>query len=72
MPVRTALRPGVLSATLPVPRSIAPPEYAWKSTVEEGSEAERSLLAVYRRGDRPVAVLGIDRPRPFTRIRKSL
>src|SRR5258705_2299342 len=39
MPVRTALSPGVLSATLPVPRTIAPPEYAWKSTVNEGSES---------------------------------
>ena len=38
MPVRTALRPGVLSSTLPVPRSIVPPEYAWKTTVNEGSE----------------------------------
>ncbi len=38
MPVRTALRPGELSPTLPVPRSIAPPEYAWKPTVKEGSE----------------------------------
>jgi len=38
MPVRTALRPGVLSSTLPVPRSIVPPEYAWKPTVNEGAE----------------------------------
>ncbi|MDT5235041.1 MAG: methionyl aminopeptidase, partial [Mycobacterium sp.] len=38
MPVRTALGPGALSPTLPVPRSIVPPEYAWKSTVKEGSE----------------------------------
>ena len=38
MPVRTALRPGVLSSTLPVPRSIVPPEYAWKPTVNEGGE----------------------------------
>ena len=38
MPVRTALRPGVVSPTLPVPRSIAPPEYVWKPTVKEGSE----------------------------------
>src|SRR6476660_859412 len=38
MPVRTALRPGVLSSTLPVPRSIVPPEYAWKTTAQEGSE----------------------------------
>ena len=38
MPVRTALRPGELSPTLPVPKSIPRPEYAWKSTVKEGSE----------------------------------
>src|SRR6478735_20360 len=38
MPVRTALRPGELSPTLPVPRSITPPEYAWKPTAKEGSE----------------------------------
>ena len=38
MPVRTALRPGVQSPTLPVPKSIPRPEYAWKSTVQEGSE----------------------------------
>ena len=38
MPVRTALRPGVLSPTLPVPKSIPRPEYAWKSSVQEGSE----------------------------------
>ncbi|WP_204009696.1 NAD(P)/FAD-dependent oxidoreductase [Sphaerimonospora thailandensis] len=41
-------------------------------TVEEGSLADRSFVAVYRRGDRPVAVLGIDLPRPFTRWRKRL
>jgi NADPH-dependent 2,4-dienoyl-CoA reductase/sulfur reductase-like enzyme len=41
-------------------------------TIEEGSPAERSLLAVYRRDGRPVAALGIDRPRPFVRMRKSL
>src|ERR1043165_3615144 len=38
MPVRTALRPGVQSPTLPVPKPIPRPEYAWKSTVQEGSE----------------------------------
>src|ERR1700712_4180989 len=38
MAVRTALRPGDLSATLPVPASIPRPEYAWKSTVNEGTE----------------------------------
>ncbi len=41
-------------------------------TIEEGSVEERSLLAVYRRGDQPVAVLGLDRPRPFTQLRRSL
>jgi len=38
MPVRTALEPGVLSATLPVPKSIPRPEYVWKSKVAEGTE----------------------------------
>ena len=38
MPVRTALEPGVLSPTLPVPKSIPRPEYAWQPTVREGSE----------------------------------
>ena len=38
MSVRTALRPGEVSATLPVPKSIPRPEYAWKPTVREGSE----------------------------------
>ncbi|MDT5108047.1 MAG: methionyl aminopeptidase, partial [Mycobacterium sp.] len=38
MPARTALRSGDLSPTLPVPKSIARPEYAWKPTVKEGTE----------------------------------
>ncbi|MEE3750279.1 type I methionyl aminopeptidase [Mycobacterium intracellulare] len=38
MPARTALSPGELSPTLPVPGSIPRPEYAWKPTVQEGSE----------------------------------
>src|SRR4051812_32561512 len=38
MSVRTALRPGELTGTLSVPASIPRPEYAWKSTVREGSE----------------------------------
>ncbi|MCV7423393.1 type I methionyl aminopeptidase [Mycobacterium yunnanensis] len=38
MSVRTALHPGELSPTLPVPKSIPRPEYAWKSEVREGSE----------------------------------
>ncbi len=41
-------------------------------TIEEGSAEEGSLLALYRRGGEPVAVLGIDRPRPFTRWRRAL
>jgi methionyl aminopeptidase len=38
MPVRSALSPGELSPTLPVPASIPRPEYAWKATVQEGTE----------------------------------
>ncbi|MFI5805165.1 NAD(P)/FAD-dependent oxidoreductase [Streptomyces sp. NPDC051561] len=41
-------------------------------TVEEGTPDERSFLAVYRRAGHPVAVLAMDRPRPFTRLRKQL
>ncbi|EUA76266.1 methionine aminopeptidase domain protein [Mycobacterium xenopi 4042] len=38
MPVRAALSPGVLSPTLPVPKSIPRPEYVGKPTAREGSE----------------------------------
>ena len=38
MSVRTALAPGDLSPTLQVPASIPRPEYAWKSSVQEGTE----------------------------------
>ncbi|WP_328857737.1 type I methionyl aminopeptidase [Williamsia herbipolensis] len=38
MSVRTALQPGVVSPTLPVPPSIPRPEYAWRPTVNEGHE----------------------------------
>jgi NADPH-dependent 2,4-dienoyl-CoA reductase/sulfur reductase-like enzyme len=41
-------------------------------TIEDGDVAERSFLAVYRRGGEPVAVLGVDRVRPFTRWRRQL
>ncbi|MCC5477788.1 NAD(P)/FAD-dependent oxidoreductase [Streptomyces sp. NPDC059680] len=40
-------------------------------TVEEGSTDDRSFLAVYRRAGRPVAVLGMNQPRLFTRRRKQ-
>ncbi|MET8955710.1 NAD(P)/FAD-dependent oxidoreductase [Streptomyces sp. NPDC004393] len=40
-------------------------------TVEEGATDDRSFLAVYRRGGRPVAVLGMNQPRLFTRRRKE-
>ncbi|MEV5388601.1 FAD-dependent oxidoreductase [Streptomyces sp. NPDC052721] len=39
-------------------------------TVEEGATGDRSFLAVYRRADEPVAVLGMNQPRLFTRWRK--
>src|ERR1700751_644078 len=38
MPARTALSPGVISPTLPVPNRIPRPEYVGKSTAKEGSE----------------------------------
>lgn len=41
-------------------------------TVEAGSADTDDLLAVYRRGGRPVAVLGMNQPRLFTRWRKAL
>ncbi|MGR7023158.1 NAD(P)/FAD-dependent oxidoreductase [Geodermatophilus sp. URMC 62] len=40
--------------------------------VLEGDPAERSFLAVYEREGRPVAVLGVDQPRLFTRWRRQL
>lgn len=41
-------------------------------TVEEGDVAERRFLAVYRRHGEPVAVLGMNHARSFTRWRRSL
>ncbi|MFE3290933.1 type I methionyl aminopeptidase [Rhodococcus sp. NPDC059234] len=38
MPVRTQLSPGIVSPTLAVPANVERPEYAWKPTVNEGSE----------------------------------
>lgn len=40
--------------------------------VEDGTPGERNVLAVYRRGEVPVAVLGMNQPRLFTRWRKRL
>ncbi|MFE9629123.1 NAD(P)/FAD-dependent oxidoreductase [Streptomyces sp. NPDC006527] len=41
-------------------------------TIEEGAADHRDVLAVYRRAGRPVAVLGMNQPRLFTRWRKRL
>ncbi|MEU9227615.1 FAD-dependent oxidoreductase [Streptomyces massasporeus] len=41
-------------------------------TIEEGSSDDRNVLAVYRRAGHPVAVLGMNQPRLFTRWRKHL
>ncbi|BBZ23610.1 type I methionyl aminopeptidase [Mycolicibacter hiberniae] len=38
MPVRAPLSPGVISPTLPVPRSIPRPEYVGRATAAEGTE----------------------------------
>ncbi|MFM9373367.1 NAD(P)/FAD-dependent oxidoreductase [Streptomyces sp. Da 82-17] len=40
--------------------------------VEEGSADDRSFLAVYRSAGEPVAVLGVNRAKQFTRWRKQL
>ncbi|WP_028921154.1 NAD(P)/FAD-dependent oxidoreductase [Pseudonocardia acaciae] len=40
--------------------------------VVEGDVDAREFLAVYRRGDQPVAVLGMNQPRQFTRWRRRL
>lgn len=39
---------------------------------EVGTLRDASFLAVYRRGGEPVAVLGVDQPRLFTRLRRQL
>lgn len=41
-------------------------------TVEEGTADGHNLLAVYRRGDVPVAVLGMNQPRLFGKWRRQL
>ncbi|MER5217754.1 FAD-dependent oxidoreductase [Streptomyces sp. NPDC002838] len=41
-------------------------------TIEEGSAEDRNVLAVYRRAGEPVAALGMNQPRLFTRWRKHL
>jgi NADPH-dependent 2,4-dienoyl-CoA reductase/sulfur reductase-like enzyme len=41
-------------------------------TFEVGSVREASFLAVYRREGQPVAVLGVDQPKLFTRWRRQL
>ncbi|MFE5893038.1 NAD(P)/FAD-dependent oxidoreductase [Streptomyces sp. NPDC056462] len=41
-------------------------------TVEAGAAGDRDVLAVYRRAGDPVAVLGMNQPRLFTRWRKQL
>ncbi|MFE3453145.1 NAD(P)/FAD-dependent oxidoreductase [Nonomuraea sp. NPDC059194] len=41
-------------------------------TVEEGDPADHSFLAVYRQGERPVAVLGVNQVRLFTRWRRHM
>ncbi|WP_172639477.1 NAD(P)/FAD-dependent oxidoreductase [Streptomyces tailanensis] len=41
-------------------------------TIEAGTADDRDVLAVYRRAGQPVAVLGMNQPRLFTRWRKQL
>ena len=42
------------------------------SADKEGGPDDASFLAVYRRNGQPVAVLGVDQPRMFTRWRRQL
>lgn len=48
------------------------PAIADSVTVEEGSVDDLDFLAVYRRGDRPVAVLALGQARAFARQRRQL
>lgn len=41
-------------------------------TVVEGSTQERRFVATYERAGRLVAVLGLDAPGPFSRLRRTL
>ncbi|WP_079022684.1 NAD(P)/FAD-dependent oxidoreductase [Streptomyces resistomycificus] len=41
-------------------------------TIEAGAADDRDVLAVYRRAGHPVAVLGMNQPRLFTRWRKQI
>ncbi|WP_406370186.1 FAD-dependent oxidoreductase [Streptomyces sp. NBC_00647] len=43
-----------------------------EGALDEGGPAEGGFLALYERADRTTAVLGIDRPRPFMRVRREL
>jgi NADPH-dependent 2,4-dienoyl-CoA reductase/sulfur reductase-like enzyme len=40
--------------------------------VVEGDPTEHSFTAVYRREERPVAVLSLNQPKPFGRLRRQL
>jgi len=48
------------------------PQMADSVAVESGSVDERSFLAVYRRDGAAVAALGMNQPKPFTAIRRTL
>jgi NADPH-dependent 2,4-dienoyl-CoA reductase/sulfur reductase-like enzyme len=47
-------------------------ELANSCSVETGSVAEGSFVAVYRRRGHPVAVLGVDQPKQFMSVRRRL
>lgn len=46
-------------------------ELADEVTIEVGAVTDLDFLAVYRRGGRPVAALGVNQPRAFTRVRRQ-
>ncbi|MER6790217.1 FAD-dependent oxidoreductase [Streptomyces sp. NPDC000658] len=82
--VATLLAAGAVEPALPRPPYFWSDQYGVKIqfaghaagadsvTIEEGSEDDRDVLAVYRRAGHAVAVLGMNQPRLFTRWRKQL
>jgi hypothetical protein len=43
-----------------------------EGALDDGAPAEGGLLALYERDGRTTAVLSIDRPRPFMKVRREL
>jgi NADPH-dependent 2,4-dienoyl-CoA reductase/sulfur reductase-like enzyme len=82
--IATLLAGGALEPSVPRPPYFWSDQYGVKIqfvghaaaadsvTIEAGTADDRDVLAVYRRAGDPVAVLGMNQPRLFTRWRKQL